>query len=298
MPQKKRKTKRVVVHARPAVPIREHAKRIWHVTPKFVHGAVAGAVIGIVVVSQLGSIRPAHALSIDTPRDCDDYAVIRCGSLTTGELKKDYNTAGVADIYNHFGISASDINTIDTVAVMGTVYDSGKIMVKDKVVATDAITAARLNVNGSSKVHEGGTTFYVRHLKISWSHKQAPAYVVMKNGEFKFAILASCGNPLIGNAVPAPKPTPQPTPPPASTKPKPTPPSPQPLLTPPPLTITPSAAPEVLPNTGPGALIIIAAASVLGGLLAHHTHRHIKRRRHARTQSGSVGRHAIRHSLR
>jgi hypothetical protein len=35
-----------------------------------------------------------------------------------------------------------------------------------------------------------------------------------------------------------------------------------------------------LPNTGPGAVIIIAIAAVAGGYIFHITHRHIKRRRH------------------
>jgi hypothetical protein len=277
-------------------------RRTWHATPKFVHGAVAGAVIGILVVSQLGWIGSASALSIDTPRDCDDYAIIRCGSTSTAELKKDYKKAGVADVYNHFGIHASDINSIDDTAVKGTIYDDGSVKVNGKVVATDAVTASWLSVNGSARVRENGTTFYVRHLNSSWSHKQAPAYVVMKNGGFKFAILASCGNPIVATAKPAPKPkpappAPSPTPP-AHTKPAPKPKPEQPLITPPPLTITPNPEPTTLVNTGPGALIVIALASVAGGLITHHAHRHIKRRRHAAAARSRVDRHAVRHAAR
>lgn len=284
--------------------VAHHAKRIWHVTPKFVHGAVAGAVIGILVVTQLGLVGGVSALSMDTPRDCDDYAIIKCGSLSTSELQRDYKKGNVADVYSHFGISSKDIASIDKTAVKGIVYDDGSIKISGKKVATDAITASWLSVNGSSKVKVNGTSFYVRHLRSSWSHKSAPAYVVMKNGEFKYAVLASCGNPIVATAIPAPKPAPKPAPapppaPPASTKPKPTPPTPTPpLITPPPLTITPvSTETEELPNVGPGALFIIAAASVLGGFFAHHTHRHLKRRRSAHAQSSRVGRHAVKHAL-
>jgi len=250
--------------------VAHHAKRVWHMTPKFVHGAIAGAFVGVVVVLSLGVANQASALSFNTSRDCDDYSIIHCGAITTSELKSRYNDSGVAPVYTHFGISAANINSIDATAVAGTVYNDGRVTVNGKTVATDAITAARLNVNGSTKVTEGGATFYVRHVKVSFSHTSVPAYVVMKDGQFVYAIMAPCGNPVIATPTPLPpKPVPTPTTPVPST----------------PVVVQASADTTVLPNTGPGALIIIAILAIAGGYASHHTHRHIKRKRNAKVQT-------------
>ncbi len=74
----KRKQKRGITH---------HAKTLFRVTPKFVHGMVTGAFIGIVAIFSLHASGWASALTITSPRDCDNNAVINCGALTTSELK-------------------------------------------------------------------------------------------------------------------------------------------------------------------------------------------------------------------
>jgi len=265
MKQSKKVTKKPIHKA-----LAHHAKHIWHVTPKFVHGAVAGAFIGVVVVLSLGVANQANALSFNTGRDCDDFSIIHCGALTTTELKSRYSNSGVAAIFSHFGIAASDISSIGTTAVAGTVYRDGHVTVNGKTVATDGVTATRLNIDGSTKVTESGTTFYVRHIKVSFSHASVPAYVVMKAGQFQYAIMAPCGNPVIATPTPLPpKPVPTPTPPAPTT----------------PVVVQASADTTVLPNTGPGALIIIAILAIAGGYASHHTHRHIKRKRNAKAQT-------------
>ncbi len=249
---------------KPQTGLKHHAKRIISLTPKFVHGMIAGAFAGVVVVFSLGVTHPAAALNITSQRDCDDYAVMYCGALTTLEVQKRYSNEGVDDIYAHFGITGSDIDDIATTAVAGIVHDDGTVSVGQTTVATNAVTAARKNINGSATVTSGSTTFYVRPIKVSFSQKAAPAYVVMKDGVFKFAIVASCGNPIIATPVP-----PVPTPP-APTTPTPTP---QPPVA------QPASSVTALPNTGPGALIIIAVLSIIGGYVFHMTHRHVQKKK-------------------
>jgi hypothetical protein len=267
--------------------IRHHAKRLYHLTPKFVHGMGIGTFVGIIVVMTFGPILPVSALSLSSPRDCDSNAVVPCGSLSTTELKQDYankSYKGVGALYNHFGISADDIKDIDDIVVAGRVYKNGEVRVGDTVVATDAITAGRNNISGSTKLSLGGTTFYKRPPSVSFRASSIAAFVVIKDGVFKFAILAACDNPVMATAKVTPKPTPPPTPPPVEEVPEVVPTvvvktsTQTPESTPTPAVVA-AAAP--LPETGPGDIGFVICLAVIGGYLYHVTHRHIRRKRHS-----------------
>lgn len=272
--------------------VAHHAKRLYHWTPRFVHGMVIGAFIGMVLVMSFGPVLPTHALSLNSVRDCDSNAVIRCGALSTKELKKAYERwPSVGHIYNgYFGISTSDIKNIDKYVVAGRVYKNGEVRIGkklDKVVATNAVTAGRENVRGSKAHIYKGTKFYTRPPKTSFRVNSIAAYVVMKNGKYDFAILAACGNPVKATAKSVPKPVPPPEEPEPEDIPQRigVPPSTQtPVSTPTPL-ITASEESKPLPVTGPGDVGLVVLLAVLGGYLYHVTHRHIRRRRAHRQHS-------------
>jgi hypothetical protein len=175
---------------------------------------VTTAIVGVALFNN------AQALTISTVRDCDTNAVMYCGAGSIGTLQHNYNNgvaghnsgSSIRHIYSYFGISSSDINSMSQYAVAGEVYRDGTVKVNGRVVATDAWTAGRLNISGSTKVTYAGTTFYKRQPRVSFVSSPLAAYVVMKNGVFQFAVLASCGNPVIAHAKPAPVPTHKPTP--------------------------------------------------------------------------------------
>lgn len=267
-----------------------HTKRLYHMTPKFVHGMVTGAFVGIVAVMSLGMYRQANALSIVSARDCDSNAVINCGALTTAELQNRYGNKGVAAIFAHFGISAQDISRVHKTAQAGRVYKDGRITVGGKTVATRAITAGRENISGSTKVTSGGVTFYKRAPSVSFRPDSLAAFVIMENGKFQFAILGACGNPVSGAAVPPPaKPAAAPKPVPEAPEVEEVPDVPAPAVaTPstqtPPSTPTPpvvAAAVTELPKTGPESAVVIGLLSIVGGYIFHTTHRRVKHRRQA-----------------
>lgn len=279
MATKKTKTKRTQRG------VRHHAKRLYHLTPRFVHGMVIGAFVGMVMVMSFGPILPVHALTISSVRDCDSNAVIRCGALTSAELKKAYGRwASVGHIYSYFGISSSDISGIDKYVVAGRVYKNGEVRVGsklDKLVATNAVTAGREYIKGSKTAYSKGTKFYTRAPKVSFRVNSIAAFVVIKNGKFDFAILAACGNPVKATAKVVAKPVPPPPEPEPEDVPKrvgvttstQTPPSkPTPI-------ITASEESKPLPVTGPGDIGLVALLAVIGGYLYHITHRHIRHRR-------------------
>lgn len=175
---------------------------------------VASAVL---VVASLSSLifTPTHALSIVAPSNCDDNAVIYCGADSTQALLSKYDSGdghnsvkSVHDIYSYFGIESGDVQAMNPAAVSGSVNSNGNVYIDGTAgpVASGAITAGRQDIAGSTTVTSNGTTFYSRPPSVSFRSASLAAYVVMKDGVFQFAIIASCANPV--RATPTPKPAP------------------------------------------------------------------------------------------
>jgi hypothetical protein len=189
---------------------------------------VFGATVGFIVASSIGLIGGQFAQAAGS--DCDDNAVIFCGVSTIGELADKYsngdghNSAGsIQHIYSWFGISSSDMQSLDSTAKNGSVTSSGDVFFGDKLVATDAMTGGRQDMAGSTTRTHQDTTFYTRPPSVSFVSSPLPAYVMMKDGVFQFAIIKSCGNPVKATPkTPPPAPAPTPTPPAPTPTPAPT----------------------------------------------------------------------------
>ncbi len=174
----------------------------------------------------------ASALSLSSHRDCDTNAVIKCGALSTGELREKYNAnSSTRAIYSFFGITSDDLNALHSNGQTGYVTKSGDVVVGGKVVARSAVTAGKQNMPSSTKVTPHGNVFFTRSPSVSFNAERLAAFVMMKDGRFDFAVIASCGNPVNASAVAQITP-PQPAPP--------TPPAPAPVT---PVT-TPTQAPS------------------------------------------------------
>jgi len=160
----------------------------------------------LIAIFAIVPLSKADNVKFDSARDCDNNAVLHCGAMSANELIEKYSGNGSAkDIYDFFGISKKDVNNIKQNVVAGKITDDGKVKVNGKVVATDAKTAGRENMPGSNKVTHDGTTFFVRKPNVSFQSNSLDAYVVMKDGVFDFAIIASCGNPVEADAKANPK---------------------------------------------------------------------------------------------
>ncbi|HVV25936.1 MAG TPA: hypothetical protein VHC21_02810 [Candidatus Saccharimonadales bacterium] len=202
-------------------------------------GKLLGSVVASLVLGAALLAAPAaSAISVGGPSDCDNNAIIHCGAHSTGALLNDYqSSAYVRAVYAYFGISQTDMANLQVTNVAGHVNKDGKVYVDNQSapVATNALTGGRQYMAGSNKVNSNGAVFYTRPPSVSFQQASLPAFVSMKNGQFQFAIIASCGNAVRAQAVsqsksgigqaqavskpqakkPAPKPTPTPTPAPA-----------------------------------------------------------------------------------
>lgn len=200
---------------------------------------LASTGITLITLVNLQPLASAQDISISSARNCDANAVVNCGAGSVSQLQGKYkngdgrnSAASIQAIYNHFGISAADIADMSkgTVTVeSGLVTSDGNVLgdKNNNLLATGAVTAGRQDMPGSTRHQSGSTVFFTRPPSVSFLSHALPAFVVIRDGKFAFAVLASCGNPVIATAKPTPQPTPAPQP---KTQPKPTP---QPTPTPP-----------------------------------------------------------------
>ena len=129
------------------------------------------------------------------PTDCEPNSIINCGVYDSNVMINQYNanTNGVKDIFTHFQINGDFSGMVD-----GTVTNTNQVLVGGQVVANNAITVGRESIGTSEAISLGGRTFYKRQPSTSFAASSIPAYVKMVNGQFKWAVLKSCGNPVQG----------------------------------------------------------------------------------------------------
>ena len=258
---------------------------------------IMSAITAISVALALMLSSTASGLTIGGPSDCDSNAIIRCGTHSTSNLMNTYQQdTYVRRVFHMFNIGSNDMAKVESNAVAGTVTRSGKVLVDGKTVATGAMTGGRQDMPGSTKDTWHGSTVFKRPPSVSFQSSSLPAFVVMDNGQFQFAVIASCGNPVTATPVqpeqpqaaapeqpaevtPAAAPTPPPAPAPvqqqqqqqqavivnqappapaAPAPPAPAPPQPQ-----------PESQPVSLPATGPASAAGLFALSVAGGMYGY-----------------------------
>jgi PKD repeat protein len=152
-----------------------------------------------VVVSGIALFGFLTTNSEATPTDCDNNAIVKCGSTSYKDLADDYkkNKSELSKIYGHYGLSESEILNASSKAQMGRVYKDGTVKVGSKVVATNAYSIGRENFGNSKKISIGGKTYYERKTSTSFVVDSISAFVFFDaNGDFKAAILTACGNPV------------------------------------------------------------------------------------------------------
>lgn len=138
---------------------------------------------------------------VDSTRDCDDYAVIRCGTMSIEEVRNKYDQASV--IFQSFGISKADVAS--ETFKDGIVHRDGRVTISGKTVATGAETAIR-NISGGTQIPGTNAT------RVSTSRMASDQTALVKvdqNGKFLFAIMKPCGNPVTATPVPPVQPTEQ-----------------------------------------------------------------------------------------
>lgn len=173
-------------------------------------------VLATISLSLLINSKASADVSINGPYDCNTNSVLYCGAANTTNLVNKYysgdglnSSKSIEDIYSYFGVTSQDIAILPANAVIGKVTSSGRVYVGNKLVAINAVTGGRDFIPGSTQVISSGTSFYTRTPSVSFLNTPLSAYVVMNGNKFEYAILSSCGNPVMAmstyiNILPSP----------------------------------------------------------------------------------------------
>ena len=155
---------------------------------------ISVALVSASIVGAVPMISPSYVSAASG--DCDDNAVVRCGVFSTAALQENYK-GDVKAAYNYFGITDGMISGTSATIKNGYVSKSGNVTVNGTVIATNAMSAGRQNMTGSTAFTAGGTTFYKRSTSVSFVSDNLAAYVMVdKDGNFLGAVIKSCGNPV------------------------------------------------------------------------------------------------------
>ncbi len=154
----------------------------------------AGLVVGAVVVTPL----------VAEARDCSDNAVVRCGVVDINDLRSKYNAdASTQNIFAAYGLTSAVIN--GATAKTGTTTKNGDVIVDGKVVATNAHSAGRQYISGSTRKESNGTVYYDSPNQTAF-RTNSIAIIAFFDGDGKFigGVMNDCGNPLTGTSTPVP----------------------------------------------------------------------------------------------
>lgn len=175
--------------------------------------------LSVSILALLGAgVSITQVSALDTSRDCDQYAIIRCGTMSPNELRTEY-ASNNANGSNGYSGTQSDIQRIFSAMNIsrdslngtfknGVVYRNGEVKVDGKTVATGAVMAAR----GLGGTQIAGTN--AQRVSVSAMGDAQTAMVKMDgNGKFLYAVMKPCGNPVTA--------TPTETTPPQQPEPKP-----------------------------------------------------------------------------
>lgn len=140
-------------------------------------------------------LSPSLGFAQTATRDTSENAMIYGGVYSTGELKQKllngdgvHNASQLQQDFASNGVTVSSIQS--TKVVNGYVTKGGRVIVGDKTIATNARSYGRTYLEGSTK--EG--TLYSRPTSVSFNQSKLQAFIFIENGQFKYAIIKSCGN--------------------------------------------------------------------------------------------------------
>lgn len=147
----------------------------------------------------------ASAATTAAVRDCDSNAVVYCGANTPSQLVQKlqngdgrHSAASLQATMAAQGITVTQLQSADL--KNGYVYRDGHVTADGKRVATGAMSFGRQNISGSTQAGE----LWKRPTSVSLQSERLPAFVYMPNGQFAWAVIESCGNPVIATPVPKP----------------------------------------------------------------------------------------------
>jgi hypothetical protein len=148
-------------------------------------------------------------------QDCSTNSIVRCGVANYAQLTQKYDANEHGDlraIYDHYWIKR--VPVAGDQVIQGWAKNDGTVVANGRVVATNAASIGREPIAGSHPISIAGRTYHqTTHVGGQafkpGTTKLETMIVLDANGNFKYAIINGCGNPIYATPVPPPTP-PQP----------------------------------------------------------------------------------------
>ena len=144
---------------------------------------------------------------------CGPNPIIYCGFTTNDQfityLKNNKDTypntphTDLQNVMNYYGLNSSEYERFRTSARIGTVNKDGRIVVDGQTVANNANTIGRTVWGGTygKTVAINGKTYYSAPVSQRVSTSNTAKVMFDRDGNFEFAALTDCGNPVWGDKV-------------------------------------------------------------------------------------------------
>lgn len=136
--------------------------------------------------------------------DCSNNSIMRCGAASPQEFKNKCNANAEGDlraIYGHYRIPC------DVRVVEGRSYKDNTVRVNGRVVAKNAESIGRVQKAGDRPISIAGRTYWQAPNSVAFASDNLRTFVALDSkGNFLYAILADCGNPIYATPVPPPQP--------------------------------------------------------------------------------------------
>src|SRR3990167_495379 len=172
---------------------------------------IAFFTLGLLSFGVLGLTKQDNAMALT--RDNSANAIMTGGAADAAEFRTKFNQNAQGDlpaIYGHYRIPR------DMQVVQGQSFRDGTVRVNGRVVATNAQSIGRQPISGSHPISIAGKTYYETPNSAAFMSDGLPTMVALDAaGNFKYAVINGCGNPIYATPTPTP-----PTPPPVQETPK------------------------------------------------------------------------------
>lgn len=150
--------------------------------------------------------------------DCSANSIIQCGIGSYRDLTAKYDQNAHGDlraIMDHYWIKRAPEQ--GTRVVEGVANNRGEVVADGRVVASNAASIGRQAIAHSHRIVIAGKSYYqtthVGGRAFKPGTTQLPTLVVLdQQGNFKYAVIKACGNPIYATPVPPPAPKQPPTP--------------------------------------------------------------------------------------
>ncbi|HSW80336.1 MAG TPA: PKD domain-containing protein [Candidatus Saccharimonadales bacterium] len=167
-------------------------------TKKQLITAITIATVGFV----LFGYHKTHAAFI---QDCKPNSIIVCGTPNATDFISKVQAGGpkhdLQAVYARFGLEPGEYDQFVTNSVAGVAKQDGTIVVKGRVVATNAWSIGRTHFSYATPYTINGKTYY-KAMTSRVLQQDLPVMVMFNSkGVMKFAVMNACGNPVAATLV-------------------------------------------------------------------------------------------------